>query len=716
MFCKKCGAEVLEGASFCLKCGAKIDNASKGSVNSDPFTSRNVGASNINSDSASPSSSSDNKKGLIIAASVILAAIVILLILLFFVIPAINRNDPKTSDNETAESKDPSGSDTDSQSTVLDLLTVKVVSGSDSSPVKDATVTIKGDGFEESAKCDNGLAFFSGIAGGDCTILCEAEDYNAIEVCASLDTDDKELTVPVIPVLYGDDTYVVLAWDSDMDLDLCAFNADLGEYINPGHKGDRDGNISLHIGPGQGVQYEILYIKDSRFENPVTVYVADGENAKEGKSSEMEAGGFDLAVFNRNGLAHSFEPDKSQSASLISVCDISSVSVNTSALYIDDLTTEEYKWLSYSEEDSVIINPDEWKSAYLDVITNDPDDLLDCLIYPGSLNYGLLYINNDDIPELVVTRRNDNVDFPEVIDIYTYSDGAAERLTNSHDDYSFGANLYYFEKQDYIKVNETHEGDMNAWIIDLVPVFDSGAHAYKYKGADDDEYDLHYNEWTMDGKSVSSSDYEDFESSLGQARNIEDECISYTAMIALLSDGDNIPKETWKSPYKFFVFNNYNYWYPEDRFLLVCIDEDDQPELVVFNINTTDVYGWDGNDVKLIHSYENMGAHGIDNSFYEKTGYVVRSGASDSDAVYGYCALFTILEPVFDKGRSTYEKREYAVGYNESTHEYDLATDYSKDGKSITESKYSSETSQITSSSLKTYSDGLARDEFIDKL
>ena len=727
MFCKKCGSEVDEGASFCLKCGTKLDYVSGGPVKSGPFINNNVNTQNdkaqeINPVSSMPSDRQGNKKGIIVCVSVILAAIVLLLVLLLVVVPALKKNDSGNSVTEdTNETEDKVET---AEPVVLDLLNVKVVEGSGSSPVSDATVTIKGNGYEVTENCDNGLAFFSGITGGDCTIICEAEDYNSMEFHASLDADDKEITLPAIPVLFGDDTYVVLSWEGESNLDLCAFNSDLGEYINPGHREDRDGNVSLHNDLGSVVNYEILYIEDSRVESPVTVYVAAETNASENTSSDMEANGFDLSVFNRNGLAFSFNPDKNETAPLISVCNIASGSVSDNTVYINDISSDEYKWLSYSEEDAVSRSSDKWKEAYLDVLINDPDGVMsEDAIDPKSICYGLLYINDDEIPELVVSRRYLSQTYHEGITIYTCNDDKAVKVDVDYYKYFTGAEAYYyFEKQDYLKIDQANETPFNSWTLGYIPVFDQGSPTYKDSGIADEGFDCFGEDWYRDGEKTTKSDYTGFESTLGEARKIEDECIGYSEMIALLSDGENSsadssadsPVDSWKVSYKTFI--NSKTWEKEVRFLLVCIDDDDQPELVVYNLSTTDVYIYNGKGTELKASFENMGAHGINNEFYERTGYVVRSGAGDSDPEFGMCPFFVNIEPVFDKKANSYSTFEYAVGYNESTFEYELATDYSKNGNTISESAYKSETSSITSHPLRTYDDAFSKSEILKKL
>ena len=686
MFCKKCGSEVGEGASFCLKCGTKLDYASGGPVKSGPFINNNVNTQNVNPVSSVTSDKTGNKKGVIVCVSVILAAIVLLSVLLLVVVPALNKKDSVSSDTEDV--KETEDKDKTSEPVVLDLLTVKVVAGSGSSPVSDATVTIKGEGFEVTENCDNGLAFFSGITGGDCTIICEAEDYNSTEFHASLDADDKEITLPAIPVLFD--------------------------------REDRDGNVSLHNDLGSVINYEILYIEDSRIESPVTVYVAAETNASEKTSSDIEANGFDLRVFNRNGLAFSFTPDKNETAPLISVCNIASGSVSDNTVYINDISSDEYKWLSYSEEDAVSRSSDKWKEAYLDVLINDPDGVMsEDAIDPKSICYGLLYINDDEIPELVVSRRYLSQTYHEGITIYTCNDDKAVKVDVDYYKYFTGAEAYYyFEKQDYLKIDQANETPFNSWTLGYIPVFDQGSPTYKDSGIADEGFDCFGEDWYRDGEKITKSDYTGFESTLGEARKIEDECIGYSEMIALLSDGENSSAgssvDSWKVSYKTFI--NSKTWEKEVRFLLVCIDDDDQPELVVYNLSTTDVYIYNGKGTELKASFENMGAHGINNEFYERTGYVVRSGAGDSDPEFGMCPFFVNIEPVFDKKANSYSTFEYAVGYNESTFEYQLATDYSKNGNTISESAYKSETSSITSHPLRTYDDAVSKSEILKKL
>ena len=77
---------------------------------------------------------------------------------------------------------------------------------------------------------------------------------------------DVAPVVALVPDVTGDDAYVLLTWNGDRDLDLCAFNSDMKEYINIGHPVDSEGNVFLYADHGADQPYEVIYIHNASAE------------------------------------------------------------------------------------------------------------------------------------------------------------------------------------------------------------------------------------------------------------------------------------------------------------------------------------------------------------------------------------------------------------------------------------------------------------------
>ena len=84
---------------------------------------------------------------------------------------------------------------------------------------------------------------------------------------------------------------VLVSWSGDQDVDLCAFNSKVSEYVNIGHPVDSEQNAFLYADHGSSEPFELLYIHNASDEFKRTIYVTEAEKAKEGSPSRMEDDG-----------------------------------------------------------------------------------------------------------------------------------------------------------------------------------------------------------------------------------------------------------------------------------------------------------------------------------------------------------------------------------------------------------------------------------------
>ncbi len=314
-------------------------------------------------------------------------------------------------------------------------LTVTVVGANETGAISGAEITISGTNISMSDESDgSGKADFAGISDGSVKISVSASGYNSRELEVSISGSDLNKTVALVPEISGDDAMVLLTWNGDHDLDLCAFNSSIKEYVSIGHPMDSEGNVFLYADHGADLQYEVIYIHNASAEMVRTFYVADAGKARNGDSSSMEADGVSVYVYNNTGLTYSSTADASQSAPLWCPCYYYAGVVYDQGDYIYDTTDEQYAWISFDEKDAYTADAtidDGWKQAYLEyidkVISEHWDDYSDFYnadgynaTYDQVFYFRLIYIDSDDIPELIIGAGS------EVI--ASYHNGKLQRL------------------------------------------------------------------------------------------------------------------------------------------------------------------------------------------------------------------------------------------------------------------------------------------------
>ena len=211
--------------------------------------------------------------------------------------------------------------DVSDQHPAVGTVTVTVLAANETGAIGGAEVKLTGPSGELSAETDSsGNAVFSDLAYGDYTVKCDADGYHKRELSFNLSGPDYNSMAALVPEVSGDDAYVLLTWNGEHDLDLCAFNSDMKEYVNIGHPADSEGNVFLYADHGADQPYEVIYIHNASAEIAKTIYVADTANARNGSSSSMENDGVTVRVYDSTGLIYESMADTSESAPLWCPC------------------------------------------------------------------------------------------------------------------------------------------------------------------------------------------------------------------------------------------------------------------------------------------------------------------------------------------------------------------------------------------------------------
>ena len=242
-----------------------------------------------------------------IAAVLLIAAIVF--VLFFF----LGRNGKDTTTDGTVEETEVSRSkkgevsfDFRSITTEesLEGVTILVMGGhsnTDGEPLE--TLTTDGDG-RTSVELDP----------GEYTLVWKKDGY--YNGCRDLDIENDAVTVSthMIPLLSGNEAYILLQWASDLDLDLCVFNAQTNQYINITSPVDAAGNFLY--GDNTGEQgYELIHLKDY-LDGIYTIFVRDNDSLANGTGSSMEAGTVSVSIYVPDGLIYYKEADTAEDAAL----------------------------------------------------------------------------------------------------------------------------------------------------------------------------------------------------------------------------------------------------------------------------------------------------------------------------------------------------------------------------------------------------------------
>ena len=371
MYCTNCGKEIADGSVFCRHCGEQIGDDKTVYVVKDDANSelKKIAASNYVKSSAAPQKSILPIIIVGVVAAVMIAMAVALGVLIIRdrarsesteiseTLPDGDADTPDTpADPASAEpaEEDTTGTADSTPEGADGTLTVSVIGANETGSLEGAMLQLKGEDYEEFAETDNaGHAFFTGIVPGVYKIKCTADGYYENQLEIEITDTDTEPVVPMIPVVTGDDAFVYLTWKGSHDLDLCAFNTEIQEYVNIGHPADSVGNVFLYADHGADMPYEVIYIHDTGDSVTKTFFVTEAKNAREGQPSTMEADGVTIKIYDKTGLAYSSTARVDETAALWCPCYCYAGKFYDQQEYIYDVQhDEQYEWISFEEKDA----------------------------------------------------------------------------------------------------------------------------------------------------------------------------------------------------------------------------------------------------------------------------------------------------------------------------------------------------------------------------
>lgn len=246
---------------------------------------------------------------------------------------------------------------------------------------------------------------------GDYTVCCEAGGYYSEQMDVGVYGEEVFYTERMVPELEGTKAYILLEWDSDKDLDLCAYNAQTDQYISIMSAVDENGNF-LFSDNGSAEGYELIALNDYTT-GIYTMYVRDDASLLAGTESTMEADGVEVSVYVTEGELYEHKADSAETAALWSPMYFYDGAVIDLDEYIYDMT--DYTWATRNKNASGSDAAVQLYEAFLhgEVALDDGRYLLDLLPehyagelwngYVDEIQYAYLDLGADEIPELLVT-------------------------------------------------------------------------------------------------------------------------------------------------------------------------------------------------------------------------------------------------------------------------------------------------------------------------
>ena len=220
-------------------------------------------------------------------------------------------------------------------------------------PISGAEVRIKYDNLIEGCvTSDDGSVTFTNLEPRDYEIECSADGFYDRKFEIKITDEDKKYVIGLVPEISNDDAMVLLTWRGDQDVDLCAFNSTVKEYVNIGHPIDSEENVFLYADHDASQPYELIYIHNASDEVARTFYVTEAKNAREGATSKMEEDGVSVSVYNNKGLIFYTVAPNTQNAPLWIPFYLYAGDVYEQNDFVLDATGDDYNWISYNEKDA----------------------------------------------------------------------------------------------------------------------------------------------------------------------------------------------------------------------------------------------------------------------------------------------------------------------------------------------------------------------------
>lgn len=186
---------------------------------------------------------------------------------------------------------------------------------------------------------------------GEYTVKWSADGYNTYY--QNVEVLEKETFVRgwLIPVFEENAAYVLVEWETETDLDLCAYNEQTGRCI--GKETTLEDAGSFSYGDNSGAKgYEMVFLQDYD-KNAYRIYVKDNKNSVKEQSLNEETVSATVSIYTSSGLLYQKESEDIKGITLWHCADISGGRIKEWDEYILDLG--EYAWAARDKD-----NPDFW--------------------------------------------------------------------------------------------------------------------------------------------------------------------------------------------------------------------------------------------------------------------------------------------------------------------------------------------------------------------
>lgn len=391
MRCTNCGNEIEEHSSFCPYCGTEIKRAPL--IESNPVQKKNY------------------KLWFIVGG----IAFVVWLVAVIAIIVAIVRGKGNEKEEVTALEEE--------NGVTMTLDFREVINNESLANVRvcfyEGYDNVDGDAIAEYETPDNG-EILAQIPEGDYTVSWESDGYYGGYENITVNEDGERIVKRMLPVLTGQKAYILLEWDSDKDLDLCVYNAQIDQYIDTQSGVDTTGSFLYSDNAGEE-GYELICLGDYTT-GIYTIYVKDGECLRNGTDSTMEKDNLRVSIYTAEGLAYRETAVSSERAALWNPVYLHDGTAEGLENYIYDLA--QYAWATQDKNDDSYARNKEALAAYQEFLrgelpTKEGKYLLDFLAdyedeverdgfewwdgYVDEIDYAYLDLGNDNIQELLVT-------------------------------------------------------------------------------------------------------------------------------------------------------------------------------------------------------------------------------------------------------------------------------------------------------------------------
>lgn len=371
--------------------------------------------------------------------------------------------------------------------------------------VREGIRNTSGDSMAESTSDDAGSVNLE-LSAGVYTLEISIDGYSRNYETLIVD-GDKTVDIPLVQEITGDQIKVVLSWNGDADLDSCLFTphkAESGDMarINAVNSTDDYGNI-LTADSKDGQTAEVITIAN-RINGTYKYYVSDYNNCLNGNYTATDMLTYDIrvTVYDKNGIVAVYTIPRNLRGVIWEVFEIKNGKVVT--LQNSYANLDGNNW--WSEDKSVKKKISEVYVGYREYLEKYDEGADD--------NFALVYLNNDEIPELVIY---DAYLMSIKLVVFNDSTGMAEMAVESqtynnkvtYEECMLGggggsAEEFYIEKENLICVS-----NQNCFYrYDIIYTLDNTEVKKIKEGAGElieGEYDKYT--WSLDQVEVSESEY-----------------------------------------------------------------------------------------------------------------------------------------------------------------------------------------------------------------